>query len=202
MSFRSVAVALTSALVLSATVPASAAIVKNGNFESGKLTGWKQEHNFGGRWKVFEDGDSSCGQLLSTIAGTYSAVTDQGDPSRQVLYQDVQLPDARRLTLKLKLAYLSAAPINAAGSLSGNVSNQQLRVDVLRAGSSPFTMAPSKILATPFATQDGDFASVGPTSVEANLSKLRGQEVRLRIAVVATDACLVAIADVVKIKTA
>ena len=201
MSFRSVTVALGCFTMLFAAVPANASVVKNGNFETGTLAKWRQEADLSGEWRPYGTGDAVCGHPAPPpLAGTYSALTEQYGPSREVLYQDLRLPEEGHLKLLMRLTYASYAVIAAPNTLDVSVSNQQFRVDVLREGSSPWTMSGGKILKTVFETNTGDPPTVPQMTARANLSKYRGEEVRLRLAVAATDACLTASVDAIKVK--
>jgi hypothetical protein len=71
-------------------------IFQNGDFETGDFTGWTviQNINSGGDWFVYSGVQTPIG--LSTVLpppdGIFAAITDQGDPSSQVLYQDIVVP--------------------------------------------------------------------------------------------------------------
>jgi hypothetical protein len=82
-------------------------------------------------------------------------------------------------------------------TLDPNGANEQYRVDVMRPGAPPDSMAPGDLIATPFRTRAGGPSFLGATQVTADLSGYAGQTVRLRFAVVATDGALNGGVDVV-----
>lgn len=71
-------------------------LIRNGDFETGGFTGWTviQNINSGGDWFVYSGVQTPGGfnTVLPPPDGIFAAITDQGGPSSQVLYQDVVIP--------------------------------------------------------------------------------------------------------------
>lgn len=179
---------------------AQAAGIVNGGFESGTLEGWQVESQTEeGNWFAVSGTEPplSAGEngisLLAPFEGTYDAVSDEVGPSSMVLYQDVALTPGASHELSLELNYRSQAAIaiptpdslevaESAGPPEPDEANQQVRVDVMRAGSAVTSLEPSDILVPVFATKEGDPEEIGWTRLTANLSAFAGQTVRIRIA--------------------
>src|SRR4029453_17823805 len=79
--------------------------------------------------------------------------------------------------------------------------NQQYRVDILRSTALPNSMNPADILLSVFRTDAGDPATLAPTRVTADLTRFRGQTVKLRFAEVDNLGFFQAGVDDVKINT-
>lgn len=197
---RTLAGAILAVIVLVSAVPASGAIVKNGGFETGTPKGWKRTQEGGGAWDVFPNASTLCFYSIPSIGGDFLAATDQAIESAEVLYQDLRLPDARRLKLTMKVAYYTAGPFVTANTLHSDVPNKQLRIDILRAGADPYTLKKSKVLKQVFRTTGSSPLTQAPQKQAADLPKLRGQKVRLRIAVAANPPCLIGVVDDVKVR--
>jgi hypothetical protein len=82
------------------TAAAQAATITNGDFETGNLSGWtvnSTTSQANGYWFAYTGtvAPLTGGPLNSTIAappeGNYAAVSDQINPGRRILYQDVAL---------------------------------------------------------------------------------------------------------------
>jgi hypothetical protein len=185
---------------------AGAATVANGDFESGNLSGWQLE-DFGGPgdgWFAYS------GTSVPTFGdpvpappqGTYGAITDQGNPGRHLLYQDVALEPGRSHTLSLYVYYSTSQPIASPEHLDPTGEpNQQYRVDVMSPSAPVTSVSPSDILLTVFRTSTGDPTSLSPTLMSADLTPFAGQTVRLRFAEVDNESPLHAGADAVSISS-
>ncbi len=77
--------------------------------------------------------------------------------------------------------------------------NQQVRVDVLKPNAPIESLSPNDILATPYASKNGDPQELAPTLLTADLSAFAGQTVRLRIAAAAQEGALAVGVDDVSI---
>jgi hypothetical protein len=193
---------LFTALVTALAVPsaANAAIVTNGDFETGNLSGWQVDDLPGpsaGDWFTY----SSPPTFFPPPQGNFAAATDQESESREILHQDVALPtglDAIQLSL---FAYFqSDAPIFSPDSLDpADPPNEQYRIDVMRPSAPLDSVSPGDILATIFRTATGGPTSLSPTVKTADLSALAGETVRLRFAVTVTEAVLNAAVDAVAV---
>ena len=109
---RWIALIAVSIAVLAAPAAAHAAIVTNGDFETGSLSGW-QTQNTGSGWFAYS-GTASPTNALSIAAppqGSFAAVTDQSSQGTRILYQDVALEPGQTHTLSLYVYYKSNSPI-------------------------------------------------------------------------------------------
>jgi hypothetical protein len=200
--FRPLALAIAAASLLAAPGVASAAIVTNGGFETGNLSGWQQlQDSPFGTWEVYT------GNLTPAFGrpvpippeGTHAAITEQSNESLQILYQDVTLPRAgSEIQLSLFAYYTAYAPITSPENLDpGLPPNEQYRIDVMKPSAALDSVSSGDILATAFRTLSGDPTSLGPTLKTADLSAFAGQTVRIRLAVVVTEDVLNAGADAI-----
>jgi hypothetical protein len=178
---------------------ARAASLVNGGFETGTLEGWQTAQTPGGEWSVYtpiEPGEDD--GIYAPFEGASEALFEEAHPSSTVLYQEVPLEAGQSHELSLGFGYESFAAIavpspDTLGVLGTDVEgaegqpNQQVRVDVMKAGSPLYSLAPEDILATLFATRVGDPEEIGWTHLTANLAPFAGQTVRLRIAAVANS---------------
>jgi hypothetical protein len=195
----SFAALLISASLFGTAAQASAAEVTNGNFEAG-LDGWTVSDLTGAnRWTVAERKPVEEEFQFAFPVGTAShvALTKYTGADTNILSQELQLPSASNVALSLYLFYESAVPIavpspntlfvtpKAEGSPTPT--NQQVRVDILKPNAPPESISPNDILATPYASQDGDPEELDPKLVTVDLSAFAGQTVRLRIATAVED---------------
>jgi hypothetical protein len=180
------------AVVLTLAAPgfSGAATVVNGGFETGTFSGWtvvNQPDGFpDGSWYVYS-GTTAPVSFFSIAAppgGTFAATTDQNGVGSHVLYQDVALEAGFSHVLSFDLYYSNQNGAFATpSSLDFSVfPNQQYRIDVLRAGADPFSVAPGDVIATVFQTRVGDAPVLVPTRVTFDLSAFAGTTVRLRFA--------------------
>ena len=162
--------------------------VVNGDFADA-LTGWTTGDQNDGHWQqVTFDGDS--GTLENSFSvpappdkATAAAVTQQG-PGDHVLFQDVVLSPSGTSTLSFDFAYENYAGgfVQAASLSSSESENQQIRIDVMRAGTAPDSVAPADILLTLLTTPEGSPLEVGWTHRTADLTAFAGTTVRIRFA--------------------
>jgi hypothetical protein len=193
MFFRSrlLALAIAVAALLAAPGLASAAIVTNGGFETGDFSGWQVNSTLGGDWEVYT------GTLTPVLGnpvptppeGTHAAITEQGNESRQILYQDVTLPPAGTdIQLSLFAYYTAYNAIVSPDNLDPAMDpNEQYRIDVMRPGAAIDSVSSGDVLATVFRTLSGGPTTVDPTLKTVDLSAFAGQTVRIRLAVVVTE---------------
>jgi hypothetical protein len=194
------------AVWLLAPAAAGAAIINNGDFETGNLSGWQVSTSDPDEGWFNYSGTSSPLNGNSVPAppqGNHGAITDQGGEGLHVLYQDVTLPPGGSVTqLSLFVYYNSFAPIFSPNNLdfSGGA-NQQYRVDVLKPGTPLDTVASGDVLRTVFRTLAGDPTSLSPTVKTADLTAFAGQTVRIRLAEVDNQLFFNAGADAVSIRS-
>ena len=190
--------ALMAALAVAA--PASAATVVNGDFETGDLSGWEQASTAGSWANYIGVTNPANGRLIAAPPeGLRAAVSGQNGPGRTFMYQDIELEEGQRHTLNLQVYYESAAALVSPDTLATNLSNQQYRIDVLRAGAPIDSVDAADILTTVFRTQPGDANPRAPFPISTDLTAFAGQTVRLRFAEVATDFFFSASTDDVRI---
>lgn len=184
------------ALLLLPAATAAGATVVNGDFESGSLNGWRVANDPAGE----QTGDwyAYTGTILPipsdpTVppppAGNFAAIAAQEGKGSHILFQDVALEAGSTHQLSLIAYYDSRSdppetPQPNTLRIEGELdpSNQQYRIDVIRPSASIFSLAPSDVLATVFATKTGDPEELLPTTYTADLSPFAGQTVRLRFA--------------------
>lgn len=190
--------ALMAALAVAA--PASAATVVNGDFETGDLSGWEQASTAGSWANYIGVTNPANGRLIAAPPeGLRAAVSGQNGPGRTFMYQDIALEEGQRHTLNLQVYYESAAALVSPDTLATNLSNQQYRIDVLRAGAPIDSVDAADILTTVFRTQPGDANPRAPFPISTDLTAFAGQTVRLRFAEVATNLFFSASTDDVRI---
>jgi len=187
---------------------AHAAIVTNGDFETGNLTGWHEDYVQSpgpSQWFVYTGTTVplSGNPVPSPPQGTHAAITDQSGSSRQILFQDLTLPVGGSVNqLSLIGYYNSDVAIASPDTLSlSTVPNQQYRIDVIRPGAAIDSVAPGDVLLNVFRTRTGDPLALAPTPVIANLSAFAGQTVRLRFAVTVNQNQLNGGVDAVSVKS-
>jgi hypothetical protein len=206
---RLLALAVAGAALLTAPGAAHAAIVTNGDFETGSFSGW-QLHDApvdppSGTWNVYT-GTSVGGDLFpAPPQGTHAAATDQSSPGRHLLYQDLTLPSGgSQYQLSMFVYYDSDAPISSQPNLDFNVigmPNQQYRIDLIKPSAPIDSVASGDILSGLFQTVTGDPTTLAPTLRTADLSSFAGQTVRLRFAEVDDQGVFHAATDAVTVKT-
>jgi len=201
---------------------ASAARVANGDFERGNLSGWQKDFSEAGGWFVY---DGPFGPLRGPAPlvpappqGEFGAISAQGEPSRMILSQVVDLQSGKKHKLKFKLAYdnrNTGAPRDRLrrGISSGFFTpksfrfgmaarpNQQFRMDVMKPGAPIKSLKNKHVLDRVYRTDRGDPNRRNFRTIKADLTDFAGDRVRLRFAVVVTEAELNVGIDAVKIKT-
>jgi hypothetical protein len=192
--------------LLAAPGSAGAAIVNNGDFETGSLSGWTHDDSPvdpSSSWFVYSG--TSSPSFFNPVdpppQGTFAAVTDQGGPGTRILSQDVTLPSGfSQLQLSLFAYYRAQAPISSPDSLdSSTTDNEQYRIDLMRTGTPIDSVASADLLASVFRTVTGDPQTLSPTRKTVGLSALAGQTVRLRLAEVDNQDVFNASADAISI---
>ncbi len=188
-----------------AAAPAGAADVVNGGFETGNFAGWEVRQSTGaGQWFTYKGTEPPIPHERGAVLvqpppqGTFAAIADQANPESLLLYQDLQLEPGTAYKLSLLAYYDSYSALTppSPDTLSvdeealGSKSNQQFRIDVIKPGAAPDTVAAGDILASVFHTRDGGARKMEPTRFVADLAPFAGQAVRLRIAVAATEEVL------------
>jgi hypothetical protein len=200
---RLVVPAIAAVLLFAAPSTAGAAIVNNGDFETGNFSGWQLSDTPDGDWIVYTGSSVDIFTVPAPPQGTHAAITFQENVSRQIMYQDVTLPPAGgQIRLSLFAYYVADenAPIVSPDSLDIlSMENEQYRIDVMRPSAALDSVASGDILATVFRTQTGAPMFLSPTLQTADLSAFAGQTVRLRFAVTATEDELNAGTDAVAI---
>jgi len=194
---RLAVLAFAACLGLAATAPAGASTIANGGFETG-FASWVRVDQLG------SDGTFSLQSGLASPvnadpvpappSGTRAAMSDGAAPGAHVLYQDfVATPGSQTLSFDLFIgnradrfatpASLDFALTNPNGALT---LNQQVRVDLLRAGADPFSVAAADILLSLYASQVGDPLVSGYRSFSSDIGALlgahSGELLRLRFA--------------------
>jgi hypothetical protein len=200
--FRLVVLAV-AATALAAPAAASAAIVNNGDFETGNISGWQTSNQGPANWFAYAGtvAPISMNPLPAPPQGSFAAISDQTAESRTILYQDVTLPPAgTQVRLSLISYYTADTAIVSPDTLDvSSTVNEQYRIDVMRPGAAVDSVASGDVLATVLRTQTGAPVVLAPTQKTADLSAFAGQTVRLRFAVATTENNLNGGADAVAV---
>lgn len=193
MTTRHLAAVLLAVLVIS--LPGAAQTILNGGFESG-FAGWTVANSLGsdGSFHV-QTGTTSPvnGEAVpAPPEGLQAAMTDAGAPGTHVLYQDIFIPSTLGTALLSYQLFIGNraddfyVPTPPSLDFAQAALNQQARVDILRAGTDPFSLASADVLLNLYQTQPGDPLVSGYTSFSHDLTTLlashAGQTVRLRFA--------------------
>lgn len=166
------------------SLPASAQpVIVNGSFETGNFNGWTvfQQPGSSGDWFVYEGAEFF--PLPPPPSGQYAAVTDQTDPSSQILFQDIFVPGGQSALCSVIVYYFNSAGSFVIGpGLAYTLGpNQQARIDIISTDADPFTVS-SGVLLNIFQTLPGDPNELGYTTLEFDLSPYAGTTVRFRAA--------------------
>ena len=166
-------------------------IILNGGFESG-FTSWTRANQLGSEGSFLlqsgtlspTNGDA----VPPPPGGTFAAMTDAFGPGSHVLYQDFVVPTGNAiLSFSLFIGNRANSFFTPATlDFSTPALNQQARVDILRGGTDPFSVAPTDVLLNVYQTHAGDPLISGYSTVNSDLSSLfsanTGQTLRLRFA--------------------
>ena len=186
--FTSVSVFCLCASGLASATP----LVLNGGFESG-FASWSRADQLGS-----EGTFSLQSGVVSPVngdpvpappGGLRAAMTDALGPGSHVLYQDFVVASAQNALLSFSLFIGNRADrfaTSASLDFSTPALNQQARVDILRAGGDPFSVAASDVLLNLYQTHVGDPLVSGYNTLNFDLTSLFsanvGQTLRLRFA--------------------
>jgi len=185
--------ALTLSCALSST--AFAGLITNGGFESG-FSGWTRADQLGSEGTfALQTGTTSPvnGDPVPLPPGAITAaMTDAQGPGAHVLYQDFVVPTGigvGTLTFQLFIGNRAGAfftPSPASLDFSTPALNQQARVDILLAGTNPFSVSGSDVLFTAYQTAPGDPTVSGYTLRNVDITSILnshvGSTLRLRFA--------------------
>lgn len=188
-NFRHLSVVFTLLLVLALSglkANAQLELVENGSFETGDFTGWTvvQEFDSGGDWFVYSGNMTPLGSVvLPPPDGIFAAVTDQGDPSSQVLFQDLDIRSGSTVTCSVIVYYENTADefVNGPDLSLLTFPNQQARIDIMDPLAPDFDIG-AGVLLNLFQTNPGDPLSLGYTTINFDLSGFAGTIVRFRVA--------------------
>lgn len=176
-------------------------VILNGGFEAG-FAGWARQDFLGSEGTfLLQSGTVSPvngDPVPAPPGGVTAAMTDAQGGGSHVLYQDFVVPvGVTAATLQFSLFVGNRAsnpntpnvPLFASPSTldwSTPALNQQARVDILGAGTDPFSVLAADVLQNVFQTAPGNTFGPGYTSFSANLAPLLaargGQTLRLRFA--------------------
>jgi len=186
-------VKLVAALGASVCIPAALAapLIANGGFESG-FAGWTRVDQLGslGGFSIQSGtlAPEGADAVPAPPEGSQAAMSDSQGPGAHALYQDF-LASAGPAVLSFQVFIGNrgdrfATPDNLDFSIADF--NQQARVDILKAGADPFSLAAGDILMTLFNTPVGSALVSGYTTVSTDITGLlaanAGQTLRLRFA--------------------
>jgi hypothetical protein len=198
------------------TGTASAATVENGNFETGDLEGWKTDFFGPGEWLAYSDLNTRGFAFPPPPRGEFGAVSDQDQPSAQFLSQVVKLKRGMKHKLKFQLAYQNdnvSPPMPRGAEFPGFHTphnfrfgkaarpNQQFRMDVMKPDAPIKSLKSKHILERVYITERGDPNNRNYRTIKEDLTEHAGERVRLRFAVVVTEAPLNVGIDAVKVKS-
>jgi hypothetical protein len=206
---RLLALAVTTVALLAAPTAASGAVVGNGDFETGNLSGWNlnisPDNPFQGSWFAYSGTQTPLfdDPVAKPPQGQFAAVTDQGGPGRRVIHQKFTLPSTTPVSLSFFVYYRAYAPIASPNTLSyTGPPNEQYRIDLMRPSAHLASLAPGDVLLNVFRTVTGDPQALAPTRKVVDISALAGQTVRLRLAEVDNQNVFNASADAISVQSA
>jgi len=194
---RLAALACATWLGFAAVSPARASTIVNGGFETG-FSSWVRVDQLGSEGTfALQSGLASpvnADPVPAPPSGTRAAMSDGAAPGAHVLYQDfVATPGSQTLSFDLFIGNRAdrfATPASLDFALTSpngaQTLNQQVRVDLLRAGADPFSVAAADILLSLYASQVGDPLVSGYRSFSSDIGALlgahSGELLRLRFA--------------------
>jgi hypothetical protein len=197
------AAAIALMLTSAAAPPARADIelINNGGFEAG-FASWIHQDFLASEGTFFlQTGTTSPvngDPVPAPPGGTTAAMTDAQGPGSHVLYQDFVVPagvNSATLQFSLFIGNRATNPTAPTQPLFASPAtldwttpalNQQARVDILRSGTDPFSVAPADVLQNAFQTNPGNTFGPGYATFTADVTSLLaargGQTLRLRFA--------------------
>jgi len=194
---RLAALACATWLGFAAVSPARASTIVNGGFETG-FSSWVRVDQLGSEGTfALQSGLASpvnADPVPAPPSGSTAAMTDGAGPGAHVLYQDfVATPGSQTLSFDLfvgnradRFATPASLDFALTSANGAQTLNQQVRVDLLRTGADPFSVAAADILVSLYASQVGDPLVSGYRSfasdVGAVLGAHSGELLRLRFA--------------------
>jgi hypothetical protein len=191
-------------LLVSAAVALAGSGFKNGGFETGDLTNWHQLSSGAGAWYVWNTRTTplSGNAWDGPVDHDFAAVSDQLDAAAGVLYRTIKI-SSKKVRLTFTVYYRNYAlefctPASLDPAFFG--CNQQFRIDLLRQGADPWSMASGDIVKNVFKTKLTSGQTLEPTTLTRDLSGL-GDKVVLRIGWVANSGTLNASVDDVHVDT-
>ena len=178
---------ISSFFILNQNAEAQVELVENGGFETGDFTGWTQETlTPADGWFVYTGTLSPINSIpiLAPPVGNFAAVTDQGDPNSNILYQDIQIPAGETVTCSAIVYYENEGGEGGCVFIIGdgltlNEDNQQYRVDIMDPNAPSFDTG-AGVLLNLFQTLPGDPNSLGYTTLNFDLSPFAGSTVRIK----------------------
>jgi hypothetical protein len=186
--------ALAALLIFCSLIPGvlqASPIILNGGFESG-FASWTRVDQLGSEGTfLLQSGTLSpinADPVPAPPGGTVAAMTDAAGPGSHVLYQDFVVPTgSAHLSFSLFIGNRANSFFTPASlDFSTPALNQQARVDILKAGTDPFSVAASDVLLNAYQTHVGDPLVSGYNTLNFDLSSLFsanvGQTLRLRFA--------------------
>ncbi len=195
MKFLSAVFVLAALLTLTSPVKA----VSNGGFEANggagftDFTDWVTADELGSAGSFFVQTGSGTllfGNLVpNPPEGQFAAMTDSGGAGSHVLYQDfmaLSVTGSAAISFQVYINNLTS-DFFTPDSLDYTIDpNQQARVDLMLAGSDPFSVDPGDVLQNLFQTNIGDPLTSGYNLVSANITSVLashiGKKLRLRFA--------------------
>jgi len=194
---RLAALACATWLGFAAVSPARASTIVNGGFETG-FSSWVRVDQLGSEGTfALQSGLASpvnADPVPAPPSGSTAAMSDGAAPGAHVLYQDfVATPGSQTLSFDLFIGNRAdrfATPASLDFALTSpngaQTLNQQVRVDLLRTGADPFSVAAADILVSLYASQAGDPLVSGYRSFSSDIGAVlgahSGELLRLRFA--------------------
>lgn len=158
----------------------------NGGAGTNEFISWTlADEGSSGSWWVQQGSASPVNGFLvdQPTDGSFAAMTDQGGPGLNILYQDVLVPHGKAiLSFDLYLNNL-AGVFFTPSTLSPDFStpNQQFRMDVIDPSASLDDVGGGVLLPV-YRTEEGDPTSQGYRTISVSLKRFVGRTVRLRFA--------------------
>ena len=197
----------------------------NGGFEQG-FNGWERvKSNNYGKWRIYRKGDApedggglpprgiqELKPYYDPPQGKKAAVTQQTAEGTRLLLRRLKLKADSKITLSLYAFYQNYnSRFHTPNTLEldegepmprrGSQSNQQFRIDIIKASANPYSLESGDVLKTVFRTKVGDKNRRPPFKLKANLSSLAGQTVKLRMAEVDNRGYFAAGVDAIRLRT-